>query len=151
MQNKTKGKVAPNAPTTTYATLTHTGNEVTYASLWAFINNNCGGSMANAQIVCLPNVKTNQPNNPVPFGYGGKPNGVRAIIQNAMLHGVKNKQTGKVCNLVSTSLAVGKPLGHSSKKPNCLLALLNGGYSPSSSSWGTPFIKLVSTLPTTTK
>ena len=150
MQNKTTGKVAPNAPTTTYATLTHTGNEVTYASLWAFINNNCGGSMANAQIVPLPNCKLQQAN-PVPFGYGGKPNGVRAIIQNAMLHGVKNKQTGKLCNLVSTSLAVGKPLGHSSKKPNCLLALLNGGYSPSSSSWGTPFIKLVSTMPTTTK
>ena len=49
MQNtKTTGKVAPNtAPTTTYATLTNTGKEVTYANLWAFINNNCGEVIKN--------------------------------------------------------------------------------------------------------
>ena len=125
--------------TTTTATLQITnGKPLTYACIWQFVNTPAQGQLANVQVVPLPNVKKGNAV-PVPFGYNGKTNGVRATIQNWLLFGVK----GAKQNNAHVALTNAKPLGHSYKSPICLLALLNGGYSPSSATWGTSFVKLV--------
>ena len=125
--------------TTTTATLQITnGKPLTYACIWQFVNTHAQGQLANVQVVPLPNVKKGNAV-PVPVGYNGKTNGVRATIQNWLLFGVK----GAKQNNAHVALTNAKPLGHSYKSPICLLALLNGGYSPSSATWGTSFVKLV--------
>ena len=125
--------------TTTTATLQITnGKPLTYACIWQYVNTHAQGQLANVQVVPLTNVKTGNAI-PVPFGYNGKVNGVRATIQNWLLFGVKNAKQ----NNAHVALTHAKPLGHSYKSPICLLALLNGGYSPSSATWGTSFVKLV--------
>ena len=125
--------------TTTTATLQVTnGKPLTYKCIWDFVNTHAQGQLANVQVVPLSNVKTGDAV-PVPFGYNGKVGGVRATIQNWLLYGVKNAKQ----NNAHVALTHAKPLGHSYKSPICLLALLNGGYSPSSATWGTSFVKLV--------
>ena len=125
--------------TTTTATLQVTnGKPLTYKCIWDFVNTHAQGQLANAQVVPLSNVKTGDAV-PVPFGYNGKVGGVRATIQNWLLFGVKDAKQ----NNAHVALTHAKPLGHSYKSPICLLALLNGGYSPSSATWGTSFVKLV--------
>ena len=141
MQNAKKGKATQkatvNPATVKAATLQHTGNEVTYACIWAFVQQHAGGNLHNVQVVPLANVQLDQPQ-PVPFGYNGKAGGVRASLQNLMLNGVNG------CTSLATVLTAGKKqFGQSTKKPICLLALLNGGYSPSSATWGTGYVKLV--------
>ena len=126
-------------PTTTTATLQVTnGKPLTYKCIWDFVNTHAQGQLANVQVVPLSNVKTGDAV-PVPFGYNGKVGGVRATIQNWLLFGVKDAKQ----NNAHVALTHAKPLGHSYKSPICLLALLNGGYSPSSATWGTSFVKLV--------
>ena len=105
--------------------------------MWAFINEQGGGNLHNVQVVPLPNVQLDQVQ-PVPFGYNGKAGGVRATIQNMFLQGVKGSNT-----LATILQVAGKQFGLSKKQPICLLALLNGGYSPSSPVWGTGYVKLV--------
>ena len=117
---------------------THNGN-VTGAQVWAFINANAGGNMGNVSVVPLPNVNLTNPNNPpTPFGYQGKPNGTRAMYHNWLLKGLKGSN-----NLATITTAMVKHDGHSKRKLMCLTALLNGGYSTSSATWGTPFVQLV--------
>jgi hypothetical protein len=130
---------AQKATTTTTATLQVTnGKPLTYKCIWDFVNTHAQGQLANVQVVPLSNVKTGDAV-PVPFGYNGKVGGVRATIQNWLLFGVKDAKQ----NNAHVALTHAKPLGHSYKSPICLLALLNGGYSPSSATWGTSFVKLV--------
>ena len=140
MVKNTNTVIAPvKTANTTTATLQITnGKPLTYACIWQFVNTHAQGQLANVQVVPLPNVKTGNAI-PVPFGYNGKPNGVRATIQNWFLFGVK----GAKQNNAGVAQAHAKKLGHSTKRPICLLALLNGGYSPSSATWGTSFVKLV--------
>ena len=109
---------------------------LTYADIWAFVNTHAAGQPQNVAIVPLDNVKVGT-SAPVPFGYTGKVGGVRATIQDWVLGGVNGDTS------MHAVLAKAKPLGHSYKSPICLLALLNGGYSPSSSTWGTGYVKLV--------
>ena len=141
MPNTKKGAATQKATTTTAVVTTapplqHTGPELTYPCIWAFINGQAGGNLHNVQVVPLSNVKLNDAQ-PVPFGYNGKAGGVRATIQGWLLNGVKGN------NSLAAILNAAKPLGHSAKSPICLLALLNGGYSPSSPTWGTGYVKLV--------
>ena len=112
------------------------GKDVTYAQLWAWVNEQAGGNLHNVAVVALPNVEADSAA-PVPFGYNGKTGGVRATIQNWLLQGVDGNTS------LAAILAAAKPLGHSSKKPVCLMAMLQGGYSTSSATWGTPYVKLV--------
>ncbi|QDP65015.1 MAG: hypothetical protein Unbinned4834contig1000_51 [Prokaryotic dsDNA virus sp.] len=112
------------------------GKQFTYAALWAWVNTNAAGNLHNVQVVPLSNVQAGTAQ-PVPFGYNGKAGGVRATIQNWLLQGVNGNTS------LHAILAAAKPLGHSSKKPVCLAALLQGGYSSSSATWGTPYVKLV--------
>ena len=140
MVKNTNTALAPvKTANTTTATLQITnGKPLTYACIWQFVNTHAQGQLANVQVVPLPNVKKGNAV-PVPFGYNGKTNGVRATIQNWFLFGVK----GAKQNNAGVAQAHAKKLGHSPKRPICLLALLNGGYSPSSATWGTSFVKLV--------
>ena len=118
------------------AELVVTDKEITYAEIWSFIQEHAGGNEANVKIVPLDNVDADSAV-PVPFGYGGRPGGVRQKIQDWMLKGVDGDTSLKA------SLTKAAPLGHSRKKPVCLHALMHGGYSPSSKYWMTPYVKLV--------
>ena len=137
---KTVSATAQKATTTTATLQVTNGKPLTYKCIWDFVNTHAQGQLANVQVVPLSNVKTGDAV-PVPFGYNGKVGGVRATIQNWLLFGVKNAKQ----NNAHVALTNAKPLGHSYKSPICLLALLNGGYSPSSATWGTSFVKLVVT------
>ena len=117
------------------ATLQNTGTPLTYAQIWAFVNTHAAGNLHNVQVVPLSNVKLNNAQ-PVPFGYTGKVGGVRATIQNWLLNGVNGN------NSLFAILNSAKPLGHSTKSPICLLAMLNGGYTPSSPVYGLSLIHI---------
>lgn len=112
------------------------GASVTYAQLWAWVNTAAGGNLHNVQVQPLANVQLGT-SSPVPFGYNGKAGGVRQTIQDWVLQGVNGN------NSLAAILAAAKPLGHSSKKPVCLMAMLQGGYSTSSATWGTPYVQLL--------
>ena len=129
-------KVAKATTPATVATLQNTGTTISYAQIWAFVNTHAAGNPHNVQVVALPNVQLGNAN-PVPFGYTGKVGGTRATIQNWFLQGVNGN------NSLAVILNTAKATGHSTKRPNCLHALLNGGYSPSSAVWGTGYVKLV--------
>ena len=135
MQNaKTQNQATKKA--TAKAVVLNGGADITYADIWAFVNKQAGGNLHNVQVVPLSNVQLNQAQ-PVPFGYGGRSGGVRQQIQNWLLQGVNGN------NSLAAILNAAAPLGHSRKKPVCLMAMLQGGYSPSSSTWGTPYVQLV--------
>ena len=147
MQNATKGTATQNATKATKTTkgaakakaklaTLQGGANLTYAQIWAFVNQHAGGNLHNVQVVPLSNVQLNSAQ-PVPFGYGGKAGGVRQTIQNWLLYGVNGN------NSLAAILNAAAPLGHSRKKPVCLMAMLQGGYSPSSSTWGVPYVQLV--------
>ena len=110
--------------------------EISYDQIWQFVQENAGGNEANVKIVPLSSVDLKS-KTPLPFGYNGKPGGVRETIQNWMLHGINGDHSLK------TILGRATKLGHSKKKPVCLHALMHGGYSPSSKYWLTPYIKLI--------
>tara|TARA_R100001591_G_scaffold22630_2_gene32304 strand:- start:226 stop:699 length:474 start_codon:yes stop_codon:yes gene_type:complete len=116
------------------AELVLNGNELTYDDITNFVRTEAGGNENNVEVTAL----VDKPED-VPFGWGGKKGGVRDILQKAFLTGYNgDKRLGFILNQ-------GAKLGHSRKKPNVLLALLNGGYSPSSKYWGTPYVKLTVT------
>lgn len=106
--------------------------QVNGAAIWAFINTHAAGQANNVQIVLLPNAAKG-----VPFGNNGKAGGVRQTVQGWVHNGHANGHT------VGAVLGAGTKLGHSRKNPVCLMAYLNGGYSPSCSTWGTAFAQLV--------
>jgi len=129
-------KVAKATTPVKVVTLQNTGTAITNAQLWAFVNTHAAGSLHNVQVKPLANVNLNAAQ-PVPFGFTGKGTGVRATIQNWLLNGVNGN------NSLAAILNAAKPLGHSTKSPVCLMAMLNGGYSPSSAVWGTGYVQLV--------
>jgi len=140
--NRRKGYKMAQAKTKTatqsvaVATLQNTGSPLNYSDIWAFVNAEAGGNIHNVQVVPLDNVKLDS-DQPVPFGYTGKTGGVRATIQDWLLKGVDGSHS------LFSILNAAKPLGHSTKSPICLLAMLNGGYTPSSKVYGTGYVKLV--------
>ncbi len=132
----TKKSAKSTAPATVTTAEFTGGADCTYAAMWAWVNAEAGGNLHNVAVVPLENVEQDSAT-PVPFGYNGKVGGVRQTIQDWLLQGVDgNTSLAKI-------LAAAKPLGHSSKKPVCLMAMLQGGYSTSSATWGTPYVKLV--------
>ena len=142
--------VAPQKQTTIKSPqlLANKDKEITAKDIVDFVNNHAGGQYANVLIQPLDNVNLKD-KQPVPFGYNGRPGGTREVIQNWMLRGFKgdfklstilNVSAKKVTDKNGKTVFQG---GHSKSKPVCLLALLNGGYSPSSKFWGTPYVKLV--------
>ena len=136
MTTSTKKSAPKSKATVKVVELVVTDQEISYGDIWKFVQENAGGNEANVKIVPLDNVQLDS-DQPVPFGYGGRPGGVRQQIQDWMLKGVDGDLSLKAV------LNKAAPLGHSRKKPVCLHALMHGGYSPSSKYWMTPFVKLV--------
>ena len=118
---------------------------VTVQSLRAWVNANAGGNWANVKIVKQATVQaswqTQGLKGPVPFGYNGNPNGTRALLQNNILSAPNMGAHWAWCK-TGPMAAIGTVKTHTPNNPVCLLALLNGGYSPSSATWGQPFIHL---------
>ena len=110
--------------------------EMTYKQIWDFINNEAKGDLSKVEVQALPNVNLKDAKK-VPFGYSGKADGTRVKIQNWILTGVEGDMTLKAI------LNKSAKLGHSKKRPICVQAMFNGGYSSSSSTWGTSYIQLV--------
>jgi len=112
------------------------GDEVTGNMVWEFINANAGGNMHAVTVVPLSNVNVDDPK-PTPFGYG-RPNGDRATFHDFHIRGLDGDfSLGKILDKMRSMD------GHSKQKMICTVALLNGGYSRSSKTWGIPFVKLV--------
>lgn len=108
-----------------------------YRAITQWINTVAGGQPNNIKIVPLNNVDKKAAQ-PVPFGFIGKPTGLRARIITTMIKGIDGKgdtSLGKILDLYSKE-------GHSRKRPNVLLGLLCGGMSTKSATYGTPFVKL---------
>lgn len=125
------------------ATLTGIANPkqpVTATMVHAFINKAAGGNPANVSIVFIG---SKAGANPIPFANMVK-EGKRSAILWAMVNGVPVKGSKPVSTL-SAFFAHSLANGASRANPLDLLAALNGGYSPSSKNWGTPYIKLVVT------
>jgi len=135
--SKTQLQTASVKPTIKFAELIVKDKEVTYENIHQFVKQHAGGNEANVQIVPLKNVNLDQ-RQKVPFGYTGNKDGVRAKLQDIILQGVKGDKTLKTMLNYTC-----KEFGHSKKKPIVLWALMNGGYSPSSKYWLTPYVKLV--------
>ena len=131
-----KAKTKTATQSVAVATLQNTGTPLNYSDIWAFVQAEAGGNIHNVQVVPLDNVKL-ESDQPVPFGYTGKVGGVRATIQDWLLKGYEGNHS------LFAILNAAKPLGHSTKSPICLLAMLNGGYTPSSKVYGTGYVKLV--------
>lgn len=123
---------APKAPAT-FQGFTH---PVTNGQLQMFINSQCGGNPALCGVVPLENIAAGQL---VPFLR--KATGARATIVNALLWGFANGHNGPVP--VAGAYAHFKAKGFATQGYDDLLALLNGGFSASSKTWGQPFAKLV--------
>lgn len=117
------------------------GEEVTGEMVWQFINSQAGGNPNNVIVVSLDNFRVND-KKPTPFGYA-RPGGPRSQFHDFHGKGVP-QETGKPSFKLGVMLdRMRKMDGHSKQKMICTCALLNGGYSLSSKTWGTPFIKLV--------
>lgn len=123
---------APKAPAA-FAGFTH---PVTESQVQQFINTQCGGNPALCGIAALDNIQSGQL---VPFLR--KASGGRATIVNALLWGFANGHSGPV-NLAGAYQHF-KVKGLAVQGRLDLLALLNGGFSATSKTWGQPFAKLV--------
>lgn len=128
-----------NAPTATL--FASVNSPITAETLRAFVNQHCGGNWSKVAIVPQDSVAMDWQakglKGPVPFGYNGGSNGPRATLQNKAL------TSGNAAEFMAWSKA--HPQGgyvETPNRPHTLLALLNGGYSPSSKTWGTSFVHL---------
>lgn len=112
------------------------GAELSAQDINNFVREIAGGNPNDVEIIPLDNVDLDG-QFPFPFGNSGKTGGVRNQIQDMIAHGVNGDRR------LSIVLQEASKLGHSKTRPVCLLAVLNGGYSPSSKYWGTAYAKLV--------
>lgn len=124
---------APAPATAAWAGFKH---PVTQAQLQHFINSQCGGNPALVGIVPLPNMVQGAP---VPFLR--KATGARAAIINALLWGFANGHTGPVN--MGAAYQHFKVKGLAPQGNLDVLALLNGGFTASSKTWGQPVAQLV--------
>lgn len=109
--------------------------EISGKQVWDFINTKAGGNPNNVVVVPLGNVNVDD-DKPTPFGYT-RQGGTRALFHDFHVKGVDGDfRLGNMLDKMR------KADGHSKQRMICTVALLNGGYSPSSAVWGTPFISL---------
>lgn len=109
---------------------------VTCKDVWDFVREHAGNHEHNVEIVPLENVAFDA-ESPLPFTKMDRP-GKRASVMWAIVNGCGENQDRRL----SSFLKEAKSHGASTKRCQDLVAALNGGYSESSKSWGTPFIKL---------
>lgn len=118
------------------------GPSVTSAQLWAWINGTCGGNVGAVTIVPLPNCNLSAPS-PLPFTNMQRP-GNRSTIMGAIVHGVPNATKGQpAMRTLAAFIPFARKYGAQQGSLADLLAALNGGFTPSSKYWGTPYVKLV--------
>lgn len=117
-----------------------TGPNVTATALHTFVNTAAGGNAHKVHIVPLPNVQQGAAC-PLPFTNMAK-QGKRASIMWALVNGTP-VPNGQPSPTLAAFMAYAGKLGASQRNPLDLLAALNGGFSPSSKTWGTPYVKLV--------
>lgn len=105
--------------------------------IWQFVKKHAGNNPVNVELMPLDNVAVGS-ENPVPFVKLNKP-GKRSTIIWAALNGVGKDKDRRLSAFLQEGLRNGM------SKTQCadLVALLNGGYSRASKSWGTSFVKLV--------
>jgi hypothetical protein len=127
---------AATTPAATPAAFAGFVHPVTTQQVQHFINSQCGGNPAFAGIVALPNLPTGS----LP-PFLRKATGGRAAIVNALLWGFANGHSGPV-NVAGAYAHFGQAKLATQGWAD-LLALLNGGFSASSKTWGQPFAKLV--------
>jgi hypothetical protein len=132
----TPAPATPAAAATPAPAFTGFTHPVTQGQLNAYFAANCGGNPAFAGIVALPNL----PQGSLP-PFLKKATGGRASIVNALLWGFANGHTGPV-NVAGAYAYFGQAKLATQGYLD-LLALLNGGFSASSKTWGQPFAKLV--------
>ena len=157
MQNAKKQN--PTSTVVKSATLTFTNNNgvgVNGKLLWQFINTHCGGQLANAYVKVLSTTNLTNGSFTQIGNKGGKGKiasslgGVRKAVQNWCLFGINPQHAkqygGFTINKTSKNLlhilGSATKWGHTKTNPTCVLALLNGGYSQSSKSWGSSFIAI---------
>lgn len=114
----------------TFTGITKKEAPITAAQVWQFINEKAGGNPTNVRIVVLPNVDKKSAT-PLPYTNTQRA-GKRATINLALVQG------GTLAEWNSVAVANGA----SKAGLGDLLAALNGGYTPSSKFWGTPYIRL---------
>lgn len=126
---------APAAPVT--YTLAK-GQQATGASIWAWVQAHAGGNPANVAIVALPNATGP---NPLPYTRMGN-TGKRAAIAWALVNGTPSVKGQPNSRTLASFVTYSKGNGASGAQLLDLCAALNGGFSPSSKQWGTPYVAL---------
>jgi hypothetical protein len=110
---------------------------VTHDDVWNFVKDKAQNQPANVLIVPLENVALDS-DRPIPFTNMARP-GNRSKVMWMMVNGVGDEADHRM----SSFLKEARGFGMSGQRCTDLVAALNGGYSQSSKSWGTPFVKLV--------
>jgi hypothetical protein len=110
---------------------------VTHEDVWNFVKEKAQNQPASVLIVPLENVALDS-DRPIPFTNMARP-GNRSKVMWMMVNGVGDEADHRM----STFLKEARGFGMSGQRCTDLVAALNGGYSQSSKSWGTPFVKLV--------
>ena len=119
------------------------GTEVDHITVNNWIRDNCGNNPNHVVVVPLDNADLSNKEAEMgkrkafPFGYS-RPGGTRALFHDWHAFGVEGDF--RLGNMLDHMNKVDK---HSKSRKMCTVALLNGGYTRSCASWGTPFIKLV--------
>jgi hypothetical protein len=143
--SKTEGRRVTPRPDASGAELigiTDKKRPITGKDVWEFVRKHAGNQEHNVEIVPLPNVAFDAPS-PLPFTKMDR-EGRRSKIMWAVVNGVGAEKDRRLSTFLREALQ------HGGSKVRCadLVAALNGGYSESSKSWGTPFVKLRVIKPT---
>jgi len=111
------------------------GEEVTAAAVWEWVQAEADGQLNNVVVTPLDNCHLKDQKR-TPFGYSGKPDGVRARYHDFHLFGLRPPHGKKGDRRLGEILAAMRKIdGHSKQTMLCTVALLNGGYSPSAGTW----------------
>jgi hypothetical protein len=126
----------PEAATAELLGITDKKRPIQGKDVWDFVRKHAGNQEHNVEIVPLPNVAMDAPS-PLPFTKMDR-EGRRSKIMWAVVNGVGDTKDRRLSSFLREALQ------HGGSKVRCadLVAALNGGYSESSKSWGTPFVKL---------
>ena len=134
-----KATPAPATPAPAPVTYAPTkGQQATGPAIWAWVQANAGGNPANVAIVPLPNATGP---NPLPYTRMGNA-GKRAAIAWALVNGTPGAKGQPNSRTLAAFVTYSKGNGASGAQLLDLCAALNGGFSPSSKQWGTPYVAL---------
>ena len=119
--------------------------DITASDVWSFVRTHAGNQPSNVTIDTLDNVDASA-DKPFPFTNMTK-DGRRSRIFWSMIQGVENVKGEKKSHRLDHFFKFACREGMSKVQMLDILAAFNGGFSRSSKSYGTAFIKLVATPP----